>query len=221
MPLPDAHPASPLSRIRTTAESHPPENYAHYSLFAVTPVRPHAEHLESAVTARGNAFHVCLSLSWHKRQCRLDTEAESNNSSASCLHSWSMFMVWEFLVRVPRFVPHYYYFFSCCCCQSQRTNFSLLGGIRACAAVWLQRCLLPLLFSVPAVFCSCTHACLHHKHQTHLFVYTHDRMPFVLLFFHIITLLTRQRGGDYQSRNKTDSLAIIHKLCDKFPVNIH
>lgn len=129
--------------------SPPPENYAHYSLFAVKPVRPHAEHLESAVTALGNAFHVCLSLSWHKRQCRLDTEAESNNSSASCLHSWSMFMVWEFLVRVPRFVPHYYYFFLLLSPESEDQFLSVRGNTSLCS------CLIAALFAPLVIFCAC------------------------------------------------------------------
>lgn len=150
-------PASPLSQIRMTAGSPPPQNDRDFLFFFFACVwSSHASpRCASWVSCyhTGNAFHVFVGLSWHWRECCLDREAKCNNSLSSCLSSWcrAMYMLWKSLVSVhvvvPSLVTHYF----CLLVppETEDLHLSVRGNTGLCS------CLIAVLFAPLVIFCAC------------------------------------------------------------------
>lgn len=85
-------PASPLSQIKMTAGGSHPKMTGIVACVCGQAIASSSSSSWVSCCHTGNAFHVFASLSWHDRECSLDSEAKCNNSLSSCLYSWCSYV---------------------------------------------------------------------------------------------------------------------------------
>lgn len=165
-----ATPAAPLPQIGMTAGKPPPFPLLdltwqgfHWELLSCVCVCVWSSHVSPHCASRVSCYHTGKPQLTRERDCCLDSAA-SHRVSVCVAAPWKSLVyvcVHEHMI-VPSFLSHYF-----CLLVSPETkdlHLHVTGEIRAWAAVWLRSCLLPLLFSPPAIFHSYTQACLHDKH---------------------------------------------------------
>lgn len=115
---------------------------------------------------------------WFAWDIAVQTISEHNKSPSRCLRLFYVLcMAWEIFGACSlRFAG--------CCHENPRQSFWLSAESWPCVACSLIIALCAFLVIFLSSICrSCTHAGLQNKHQRYVFVYPHDNIPFVLLFF--------------------------------------